>query len=432
MSRARPLPREAQAPLAVLFPSELGKLGATLPQRLVLAGRVVGVSPSELILADALGQCRVELKHPEEAPPLFAFCQLEVDATEGRFGMLSIVSQEEGGESRESVPSNASRRRAEGMVAMSHALFSLRGYFLGQDFIEVRTPTLGVCPGLDPGVYSLGKVSRQQANEPNESRQGALRSYLMTSPEFYMKRLLTGGMPRIFQVTSSYRAEELGQLHEPEFSLLEWYRSFASAHAVMGDAIQILRGIGAALKRRFPEDTVLAGRVSAAQLEPRVFTVSEVFARYCQADASQLAAADPEIYFRCLVEKIEPELALLREPVLLTEYPIEQAALARPCPHDARFAERFELYFQGVELGNGYGELTSATEQRRRFQVELERRAETGAPVYPLDEQFLGALSAGLPPCSGMALGLERIVAQLLGRDSIQSVMAFPEWEGQS
>jgi lysyl-tRNA synthetase class 2 len=144
------------------------------------------------------------------------------------------------------------------------------------------------------------------------------------------------------------------------------------------------------------------------------------------ADAAELARARPDDYFRIFVEQVEPALARERSAIVLTEFPITEAALARPCPHDETVAERFEVYVGGVELCNGFGELTDPIEQRRRFELELERRRRAGAPEHPIDEHFLSALEEGLPPSGGNALGIDRLLMLALGAPRVADVMAFP------
>src|SRR5690606_6132495 len=143
-------------------------------------------------------------------------------------------------------------------------------------------------------------------------------------------------------------------------------------------------------------------------------------------DVADLAASDEARYFELLVSRVEPALARLDRPVFLHDYPLTQAALARPCPDDPRFAERFELYAGGIELANGYGELTDPVEQRRRFVAERRRRQAEKRPVYPLNERFLAALVEGMPPSGGNALGVDRLIALALGAPDIRAVIAFP------
>jgi lysyl-tRNA synthetase class 2 len=240
-----------------------------------------------------------------------------------------------------------------------------------------------------------------------------------------MKRLVVGGFPRVYQIAHASRANEVGALHEPEFSMLEWYRAFSDMEAVVRDTEEVVARVVHGLSGR-ASVRVGARRIDVRPPFPRL-AVRDAFRRYAGvADAVDLAEQDETRYFQTFVDKVEPALAKASRPIVLTEFPVTQAALARACPHDARVAERFETYVGGVELSNGFGELTSSTEQRRRFLAEQARRKRTGAPVYPLDERFLSALDEGLPPTGGNALGLDRLVALALGVPRIADVMAFP------
>lgn len=240
-----------------------------------------------------------------------------------------------------------------------------------------------------------------------------------------MKRLVVGGTPRIFQITQCFRAEEAGPLHEPEFSMLEWYRAFSDHHELMRDTEQLVFEVA----RAITDDHILSWAGRSIDLTPPFprLSIRKAFAKYADgADALKLAETDEARFFELYVDRVEPALARRKKPVFLTDYPVSQAALARRSPTDARTAQRFELYVAGVELCNGFAELTDADEQRRRFRREQSQRRERGQPVYPLDEPFLAALDEGLPPSGGNALGLERLIMLVTGAPAIQDVMAFP------
>jgi lysyl-tRNA synthetase class 2 len=257
----------------------------------------------------------------------------------------------------------------------------------------------------------------------------AIRSaggYLITSPELAMKRLLVGGLPRVFQLARVLRADEQGPLHEPEFTLLEWYRAFSGYDAVLADTEALLVHLAKRLRGRAELVTPAGRKLSLRRPFPRV-SVREAFRRYANVrDAAELAARDENRYFELLVARVEPALAALERPVFLLDYPVSQAALARPSPRDPTVAERFELYAGGIELSNGYGELTDPVEQARRFQAERAARRAAKRPVYPVDRRFLAALREGMPPASGNALGVDRLVLLLTGAASVADVIAFP------
>lgn len=308
--------------------------------------------------------------------------------------------------------------RARKLSARNDVLHVIRDYFRGAGFVEVETPSLVPCPGLDPHVHSLGAIQR-----------GAERDFLITSPELHLKRLIVGGMPRIFEVARCFRAEELGRRHEAEFTLVEWYRAFADWTVMLDDTEQLVARAARAVAGSTAIGLTTSSGRRELQLSPPFerLTVREAFQRHAGVDdAVALANEDEARFFDILVEEVEPALEALEHPVFLTHYPTSQAALARSCPEDPSVAERFELYAAGIELCNGFGELTDAIEQRRRFELERSRRARCGEPVYPLDERFLGALVEGMPPTAGNALGLDRLVALVTGSDEVALVQAFP------
>ena len=286
----------------------------------------------------------------------------------------------------------------------------IRSHFEAESFLEVETPAMVVCPGLDTHLDAFGVAQTDR--------------FLITSPEYQMKRLLVGGVPRCFQLARCFRRGEVGHRHNPEFTMLEWYRAFAGADAIMADTEAIVVAALASGSR--------FGRVESRLDLSRPFariSVKEAFAAHAgvnEAEMLRLAHEDDERFFRILIEDVEPALEARAAPVFLHRYPANMASLARLSPDDPRYAERFELYAAGLELSNGFGELTDPTEQRARFERDQRDRAALGKPVYPIDERFLGALAGGMPPCAGNALGLDRLVALALGRTEIGDVIAFP------
>ncbi len=241
-----------------------------------------------------------------------------------------------------------------------------------------------------------------------------VRGYLHTSPEFAMKKLLAAGEERIFQFAPVFRAREVSRLHAPEFSMLEWYRAGEDYEALMVDCAALLRlaaEVGGCKEAGF------RGRNCDLTAEPERLSVCEAFQRHagialepCLTDREAFAAnalrigvriaADDtwgDIFSRILSERIEPNLGV-GCPTMIDHYPISEAALARPCPDDGRFAERFELYVCGVELANAFGELTDAAEQRRRFEADMAEKQRLYGESYPIDEDFLNALAHMPPP----------------------------------
>jgi len=288
---------------------------------------------------------------------------------------------------------------AHGILRLrSDVLAAVRRFFFEGDFCEVETPVLVRSPGMEPHLRAVAVGDR----------------YLITSPEYHMKRLLARGMERIFQIVRCFREDERGRHHAREFTMLEWYRAGAGYEAIMDDCEHL---IGALLPLH---------RGSANLDAPfERLTITEAFARHGGPDP---AALPEDEFFRALVERIEPTLEKAR-PTILYEWPARYAALARLKPTDPSVALRFELYAGGLELGNAFDELRDAEEQRRRLLAEQAQRRRRGQEVYPIDEHFVAAVGA-MPPCAGIALGLDRLLMLLAGAQHIREVQAFPEDEG--
>jgi lysyl-tRNA synthetase class 2 len=276
---------------------------------------------------------------------------------------------------------------------------SLRRFFQRRDYIEVETPVRVLCPGIDPYIDAL------PAGE---------QFFLSTSPELEMKKLLAAGMDRIFQVARAFRADEEGDLHSPEFSLLEWYSVGEDYGDLMETTEALVREGGEALEE--------AGITAASGRWPSPFpriTVDEAFRLHAGWEPSRGFEADR--FFRDLVEKVEPELAG-RGALCLTDYPAPAGALARKKPENPRVCERFELYLEGMEICNGFTELTDPVEQEERFERDNEARRRLGKHAYPIDREFVSALESGLPPCAGNALGIDRLLLALTGGRRLSQV----------
>jgi lysyl-tRNA synthetase class 2 len=321
----------------------------------------------------------------------------------------------------------------------ARVLEATRRFFGERGFVEVETPALQQSPGLEPHLMAF-------ASELVEPGEGARPMFLHTSPEFAMKKLLVAGVPRLFQLAHCFRNGERGRLHHPEFTMLEWYRAGEAYDAVIEDSLGLAR-----LAAKAAGGNVLRfrGRNCDPFAAPERLSVAEAFKRCAGIDLAcsldkkgtpepqalaraavhagiKVAPDDTwsDIFSRVLVERIEPNLGLTR-PTILDRYPRTEAALARATPDDPRFAERFELYCCGVELANGFGELTDAQEQRRRFEVEMDEKARIHGERYPIDEELLAAL-AHMPESSGVALGFDRLVMLATGADRIDRVMWTP------
>lgn len=283
-----------------------------------------------------------------------------------------------------------------------------RDWFAAEGFVEVEPAALAATPGAEVHVQGFESAGR----------------WLHASPEFAMKKLVAAGEEKIFFLGKCWRRGETGPLHAEEFTMLEWYRAGAPYERVMQDCIDLARlaarEIGAdALRWR--------GRSCTPFAEPQKITVREAMARYIGPPASPPARApavqDHDAFSRAIVQ-IEPQLGA-PTLTLLYEYPVSEAALARRCEHDASVAERFELYACGVELANGFGELTDPVEQRARLVAAMEEKEKRYGERWPIDEDFLAAL-AHMPPSSGVALGFDRLVMLATGARHINDVLWTP------
>jgi lysyl-tRNA synthetase class 2 len=316
---------------------------------------------------------------------------------------------------------------------------AIRSYFADEGFIEVDAAAMQISPGNEAHIHAFALALRK----PDGTAQSR---YLHTSPEFAMKKLLAAGESKIFSLGHVYRDREAGPLHAPEFTMLEWYRVGETCDRIIDDCLRILKlsaQTAGACALRYRQCTADPWR------EPLMLSVAEAFDRFADIDLlstcgpggsmdrEALAAAArakgltirdgdgwSDIFSRLLVSLIEPQLA--KEGVCVFDrYPRSQAALAAVNPQDPRVADRFELYVCGVELANGFRELTDAVEQRRRFEVEMEEKQRIYGERYPIDEDFLEALAL-MPEASGVALGFDRLVMLVTGAPSIHHVIWTP------
>lgn len=287
----------------------------------------------------------------------------------------------------------------------SRIIRAIRAYFHGEGFLEIQTPILTRSPAPEPHIDAVATTDG---------------GFLITSPELYMKRLLAAGFERIYQISPVLRAGELGRLHHPEFTMLEWYRLGADYEQLQSDCRALLRHVCTAVDRC--GSFTYAGRELAVMEPWKRVTVREAFLRHAGWEPGP--AVDQDRFDLDLVEKIEPHLGF-PSPTILSDYPADQAALARLKPEDPSVAERFELYWAGIELANGFSELTDPEEQRERFAKTLKQRRQAGRPSYPMPEAFLEALTH-LTACAGIALGIDRLVLILAGDEALDRVVAFP------
>lgn len=318
----------------------------------------------------------------------------------------------------------------------------IRRHFEALDFVEVDTAALQVSPGNETHLHAF-------ATHSVTTDGTASPLFLHTSPEFACKKLLAAGEVRIFSFAHVFRNRERGPLHHPEFSMLEWYRVGENYEALMEDCARLLAlAAETAETKRFN----YRGLKMDPFATPTRLTLAEAFERFAGIDllasvtasgetnrgilADELRRTDirvaaddrwTDLFSRVLVEKVEPHLGIDRATILC-EYPISEAALARPSPSDPRVAERFELYACGVELANAFGELTDAGEQRRRFEQSMSEKKRIYGESYPIDEDFLEAVRI-MPQASGAALGFDRLVMLATGAQRIDQVLWGPVTE---
>jgi len=315
----------------------------------------------------------------------------------------------------------------------------LRGYLAGEGFLLVDPPGLQRSPGNETHLHAFATTAIG-----NDGVGNAM--YLHTSPEFTMKKLLAAGERRIASLGHVWRNRERGPLHHPEFTMLEWYRAAEPYDAIIADCIAMLR---LAAKAAGVATLRYRGREASPFAEAERLSVADAFLRHAGVDlfatmdrdgatdadalAAQLRAAGivvpaaytwSYLFSRVLTEKVEPNLGV-GQVTILDRYPAAEAALARRTVDNPRVAERFELYACGVELANGFGELTDAAEQRRRFEAEMDEKLSLYGETYPIDEDFLAALAI-MPDASGVALGFDRVVMLATGAPRIDQVMWAP------
>ena len=347
----------------------------------------------------------------------------------------------------------------EALRIRAEVLAKIRAFFADRDVLEVETPLLGSAPVTDLHLAALS--TRYRGPGCDDGR----RLWLQTSPEFAMKRLLAAGSGPIYQMGKAFRDGEAGSRHNPEFTILEWYRPGWDHHRLMDEVEELLEvvlfrdggsgnprsaGVRARPRSRtrdrhwLPTGEDGSRRAQRASNGERI-TYSEAFQRHVGVDphsvsiaeltgraCSLLGQAVPDLgddrdgwLDLLLSHLVEPELGRGR-PTFVHDFPASQAALARVRPGDSPVAERFEVWVEGIELANGYHELTDPTEQRRRFEADLAARRQRGLPEVPVDRRLFAALEHGLPDCAGVALGVDRLVMLAAGVERIDEVIAFP------
>jgi len=322
------------------------------------------------------------------------------------------------------------------LLARMRIVAALRELFAARDFVEVETAALVLSPGNETHLHAF-------ATELVAPTGVRARLYLRTSPEFACKKLLAAGERRIVEFARAFRNRERGALHHPEFTMLEWYRVEEPCEVLMQDCAAVL---AVAAKTAGTTQFSLRGRAIDPFAAPERLTVAQAFSRYAGTDLLALLPPQPaavfaaaanaagvrtapddtwgDVFSRVLVEKIEPHLGL-GQATILYDYPAIQSPLARPKASDPRLADRFELYACGIELANGCAELTDAAEQRKRLEEQMLEKERVYGERYPIDEDFLTALSM-MPDACGVALGLDRLVMLAAGATHIDDVVWTP------
>ena len=291
-----------------------------------------------------------------------------------------------------------------------------RRFFRARDVLEVATPALGRYTATDPNIDSLRIAGTRGAT-----------LYLQTSPESCMKRLLADGYPDIYGICRVFRGGETGRLHQPEFTMVEWYRHGFGLDEMIAETVAFIAELlaqpalldaemleyGAAFRRFAGVDPLAAGIDELAE------------AAAADADLRESLGSDREAWLDLLLStRLAPGFDAARLTVL-RHFPVSQAALARTCPADDRLADRFEVFHGGLELANGFVELRDPDEQRRRMLADIEKRRATGRELLPVDEPLLAALESGLPACAGVAVGFERLLMIAAGAEDIRDVLTF-------
>ena len=296
----------------------------------------------------------------------------------------------------------------------------IRSFFKNKGFREVFTPILVPVPSIEPNLEVFETLLRSPSYgraSPGKKR----RAFLIMSPEFSIKKLLAVGVGNCFEITKCFRnEEEVSRLHSPEFTMLEWYRVGANYLDVMKDFENLFLKIVGRNKMTYQ------GKAYDLSLPwPRI-SVAEAFQKFAHKDVLKVKDED---FYKIFFNEIEPKLTGSNKPFFIYDYPVSQASLSRPKKEDPRFAERFEVFLAGIELGNCFSELIDWREQKRRFEAERAERKRFGRTVYSIDEDLIKALKFGLPEVSGIAVGVDRLIMLATNAPEISDTIVLPAQE---
>lgn len=325
------------------------------------------------------------------------------------------------------------------LTKRSQIVDAIRLFFKQDGFLEIDSPLMVKSPGMEPylEVFETTLIDSDQQKK---------RAFLLTSPEYALKKLLVAGIPKLFSICKSFRnGEGLSRKHNPEFTIMEWYRTNASYLEIMKDCenlfLAIAKSLGATTSWTYQ------GKEYDLTTPWERISVAEAFEKYCGIDADTLldtekllargkergftidsATTWEQIYNQFMLNDIEPHFGVNR-PTIIYDFPASQASLSKKKESDPRFAERFEFYVAGIEMGNAFSELTDSAEQLRRFEIERAERASLGKTMYDIDMDYIAAIEAGLPPTGGIAVGIDRIAMFFADAPSIEDVLVFPARE---
>ncbi len=297
----------------------------------------------------------------------------------------------------------------------SRLLSQIREFMMSHNILEVDTPILSHAGNTDPNLHSM------QIQVQSSSTTIADTVYLNTSPEFAMKRLLSAGSGSIYQVSRVFRNQEQGRLHQPEFTMLEWYHVGFDHHALMDELNDLLEILGLSQASRESYAEIFARHVG---IDPHT-GLTEALLAEAKSHGFESDGSNRSVLLDFLFNRLVSPHSGASLPELIYDYPVSQAALARIRHDTPPVAERFELFITGVEIANGFHELIDASEQRQRFDADNEHRRLLGIPEVPVDENLIAALAHGLPNCTGVAVGIERLLMAVLGYDHIDEVVSF-------
>lgn len=308
----------------------------------------------------------------------------------------------------------------EQLQQRAQLLTTIRHFFAIRDVLEVDTPAMSHATVTDIHLHTF------QTEFVGPDYAKGSRLHLMTSPEFHMKRLLAAGSGSIYQINKAFRNEENGRYHNPEFTMLEWYRVGFDHHDLMDEMDELLQLIlKVAAAERMTYQNAFLSVLHVCPLEGSMHELKKAAATLGLSDIAE-PEEDRDTLLQLLFSiGVEPHIGQ-RVPAFVYDFPASQAALAKINPQDPRVADRFEVYFKGIELANGFHELDNAKEQLARFKEDNRKRLAMGLEEQPIDYHLIAALESGLPECAGVALGIDRLIMLALGEEHIDKVTAFP------